>query len=233
MKSRLLFLFVLGFALCGIASASIILDFTGILPKTGDVTFLGGLGTPLTGSEIAITHVTGILTPQHEGESLLITGAVADAVCGADGCGSLDFETGGFIGMSGGVYQFGPGGWITITGGIAELGIPDGTSLMSGQFLGAELDPIEQHLSFFIGLGGDEKDPTLVEYFAPGTPATGWRFGPAFMDVNGGNDQGSAFGPVPAWSVDVSNSIPEPGTMVLLGTALLLLGGVARRRWTA
>jgi hypothetical protein len=193
-------------------------------PQAGDgrITFAGG-STPLTGTSLGVSNVTGLGTPTHGGGALSLD------------TGQLTFNTGNFTGASlgGKEWDFASGGNLLVTGGIASLGIAPGSALLTGTFSNGtavrSLDPTDlkvQGSAFFSVV-----NPTLAAYF--GLPTGG-------SILNGGlSTMFAAAGTAPAGfsssgfssGTVTTEPVPEPGMLVVFG--VLAAGGVAitqRRR---
>jgi len=214
------------------AQAVPVLDFV-MNPPTNGLIKYATLGGPLTGAGIEVDFVFGGLgTP--ETATPLNNGVAATCVS----C-TLSFTTGNLVSAAGNQWIFDDGGNITLMGGIdfpdGTPDVPAGTTLFTGSWssnvsvtdlglLNAKLqggvftDIQNAALSAFYGLQGgpgfDWDGAFNLSFFALGTPPDTF-----FSTVLG--------------SGDITNSpqlVPEPGTLILLGTALLGLGAWGRRR---
>lgn len=217
------------------AKAAATLDFDqSAIPVNGTIIFDGGgvgAGT-VTGSGIRFNLLTGFDTPFND---------TAPLPC--DGC-LLSFTTGTLTSVAGGTYSFGPGGTVLMIGTIAPAaGVPPhggtfGPIVTSGSFSFATLS-ITGTTFTFSGQGTDAKDTETVEYyFGPGSnvPPLDFTYSTTELGGTGVFGAGGSFtcaDPVGTPSgcltlADFSNTIPEPGTMLLM---LLGLGGLAIRRF--
>jgi PEP-CTERM motif len=192
------------------AIPSIVFDQT--LPLiAGSVSWAGG-AAPLVGTDIVFKTVTGVETPANAGSTL---SCVGDCF--------LNFVTGSYAG--GGVWN--PGGSFILTGDLG--GIADSGILLTGTWTSPVIRSGGMSLSIFNGEGSDTKDPALLAYFGY----------PADFPFNFANTEIAAIGPVTGpFSVVVSNAdisniaspIPEPGTLLLLGSGISALALRRRRK---
>ncbi|HVX68030.1 MAG TPA: hypothetical protein VHA11_15565 [Bryobacteraceae bacterium] len=189
-----------------------------------------GLGSSVIGSGVLITSLDGIGVPQNAGNHT-VTGT------SPTGSGVLNFETGTITSVtynaSQYVYTFNGGGAFSITGNVPDAGINGNQTLLSGTFYDGTFTLTQfgsGYLAMFQGSGADTKNPDLLAYF--GLPDTPFRFagysiaGSVFGDVG----QNGAFYAT-AMSTDIVNTAaPEPSAILLLGSCLLLIGGLLRRK---
>jgi hypothetical protein len=162
--------------------------------------------------------------------------------------GTLDFTTGPCIatcgestigGVESSVPQFGQGGGLTLYGGIPSLGIPDGTALIDGVFV-----PFRGQTAVGMSLSSNPNvqsgmtamievlsiNPALLAYF---------NFNPSFSGGKG------TFSDLllelafisPSWNGQIKSSdllvdpaLPEPPSLILLGSAMLFMAYLFRRR---
>jgi len=178
-----------------------------------------------------------------------ITGPCGEAPTATFGC--LNLSTGNFVGpitsTTANDYAYMGGGSITVTGGIAGLSLPNSTVLFSGSF-----DP---NTNVILQFDDDcvstpaQCTGSLTGTLAPGSlnPVLAAALGVSPNSI-GGNDQslfvsfagismpatglsptGSGEGNVNQLQAVTPAAVPEPGSMFLLGSGLLVLARFVRR----
>lgn len=190
-------------------------------PGLGRIAFDGG-ASPLVGNGLGVLAFQGVATTRNGDELTLIED------------GSLSFTTGAFQGNArdGREWDFAAGGAITITGGISRLGIPTGSTLMTGSFN-------DQVLVNGVGDGGlmvqagaffNAVNPVLAAHLGLPTDGTPYHGGIATLFAADGLSPG-AFSSEGYTSGQVTTApVPEPGaTLVFLVAFVGGLGWMRRR----
>lgn len=176
-------------------------------------------------SNIDYTNSGGMLMGSKSG--LSVTGSTLIAVDGPNGLitgtnlGSVSFSTGALISGSlkkGG--EFAGGGSFTITGNGTN-GVPDGT-LFSGTFSG----PVIWKM---VTLANGTHNYTLLGTLT-GTTGSGYSTVATTVQLTINTGKGFFNGCVKIASGDTNVVVPEPGTLGLLGTGLIGLAGILRRK---
>jgi hypothetical protein len=179
-------------------------------------------------SSVDFTNSGGTLTGSTAGMSL--AGSELIAINGLDGgglitggLGGVSFSTGTLI--AGGSLQMGGsfngGGSFIITGNGSQPGVPNGT-IFNGSFTG----PVTWTL---ITLANGTHNYTLTGSLT-GTWYTGAIVEGATVQLTINTGKGYFNGSTNISSGDTNIVVPEPGTLGLLGTGLIGLAGVLRRK---
>jgi len=201
---RIILMALLALALPLSAFAGSSVDFT----NSGGTLSGSSAGLSLTGSELVV--VSGL------GGGGLITG----------GLGSVSFSTGtlasGSLQMGG---TFNGGGSFDITGN-GSLGVPSGT-IFSGSFSG----PVTWTL---VTLANGTHNYTITGSIT-GTWYSGGTVDGATVQltINTGKGFFNGSTSISSGDTNISTTVPEPGTLGLLGTGLVGLAGVLRRKLKA
>jgi hypothetical protein len=179
------------------------------------------------GSSIDFTNGGGTLSGTNSG--LTLTGSTLIAANGLGGglitgssLGSVSFSTGV---LSGGTLQMGgtfaAGGSFSITGN-GTGGIPNGV-IFNGAFTG----PVSWTL---ITLGNGTHNYTLTGSLT-GTWYAGGTINGATVQLTINTGRGFFNGKTTVSSGDTNfTTVPEPGTLSLLGTGLIVVGGIVQRK---
>jgi hypothetical protein len=192
--------------------------------------FLLTLALPLAAfanSSVDFTNSGGTLTGTNSGFSL--SGSVLIAVNGLNGgglitgsnLGSLTFSTGaissGSLQMGG---SFAGGGTFSISGNGSN-GIPNG-AIFTGSFSG----PVSWAL---VTLPNGTHNYTLTGAVS-GTTASGFATSGVTVQLTINTGKGFFNGSTQISSGDTNIVVPEPGTLGLLGTGLVGIAGLLRRK---
>lgn len=180
----------------------------------GDST-LGGLGTG-TGLFDTSSTLTGAM------------GFEAEGMMAGGNLGSLSFTTGALMSHSGATWTYASGGTFSISG--SGGGLPSGT-LFTGTFDGpVTLTKIQLANGFFYQLSCETPAGSSNGCMITGTWANGKRASGDFILTT----MPGKTGIIQYAAVTLQTSaVPEPGALSLLGTGLLGLGIVVRRKLKA
>lgn len=199
------------------------LDFDVTPGGPGSISYAGG-ANPLVGTGIRPTTITGLGTPANNG---MVLGCVS--------C-SLSFTTGNLVSTTSTSWTFGGGGSLSLVGGTSGgLVLPAGTLLVRDDFTSATVSALGSG-TFKVAIADfkDQKNERLAAFFGlpggfgPGAPLWDGSFNISF---NAAGSPPGGFSSTSILSGDIVNSIPEPTSMLLLGSGLvgLVAAGLKKR----
>jgi hypothetical protein len=198
------------------ALPSIVLDT--VPGGAGGTLTYDGLGGPAVGTDIQFVEIVGI-------ESPLNSGVVLDCV----DC-VLNFVTGPNLLEGPPQYTWAGGGTITLTGDVPALGLDD-VLLLSGSFVATPNTPglaASGNSALFLAIGTDTKHEALAGFYGFGPD--NWNF--ASTEIALGTftlGESGAFSAIPNQADLINAAVPEPATLLLIGSGFVGLGWLRRR----
>jgi hypothetical protein len=208
------------------AQATPVLNFT--ISVGGPDSFIEDTGGSLWGHGIPVTSVVGIDTPLNSGVTANLLGNVDNPV-------TLDFITSFPINST---TWGGPGDGISLTGGVdfnndGDLNDPGdiaaGTVLFNGFFGFVTVTPLGNNQYSVYGEFTDNKNPQLTAFY--GLPSTGYNgtFSLTFT-YDGSLPSGFKARELGEGTITNSTPVPEPGSLILIGSGLIAAFGISRYR---
>jgi hypothetical protein len=182
------------------------------------------------GSNIDFTNSGGVLSGSSgvltlSGSTLIAVNGLGGGLITGNNLGSVAFQTGAETSFSAttGNYTFAAGGWFKITGNGMD-GVPNG-AIFTGTFSG----PVS------LALVSSANGTNIYDLSGAlsGTTASGFKTTGVSIQLVIDSGKGPFDGSTTVGSGDSTLVVPEPGSLGLLGTGLIGVAGVVRRKLKA
>jgi len=184
------------------------------------------------GSNIDFTNSGGVLSGSSgvltlSGSTLIAVNGLGGGLITGNNLGSVAFQTGAETSFSAttSTYTFAAGGWFTITGNGTN-GVPNG-AIFTGTFSG----PVTLALVPMLGANGTNIYD--LSGALSGTTASGFKTTGVSIQLVIDSGKGPFDGSTTVGSGDSTLVVPEPGSLGLLGTGLIGVAGLVRRKLKA
>jgi hypothetical protein len=189
-----------------------ILKFDDPTTPGGTVSWAGP-GSGIVGTNIQFQSILGIDTPLNAGAPGLTCSNCLLNFLTAQAAATIDPVSGVIVVTAqSGVTT------VTLTGGVPELGIPDGSTLLSGVFAGNPREVIgpEENFGLFVGTVPDTKHPALAAHF--GLDPQTFTFGTTSVQAITTVDEATGAFTGSVVNADLNNTAPVPGEGCLTRT---------------
>jgi PEP-CTERM motif len=182
------------------------------------------------GSNVDFTNSGGVLSGSSgvltlSGSTLIAVNGLGGGLITGNNLGSVAFQTGALTSFSAttGNYTFAAGGWFTITGNGTD-GVPNG-AIFTGTFSGP--------VSLALVSSANGTNVYDLSGALSGTTASGFKTTGVSIQLVIDSGKGPFDGSTTVGSGDSTVVVPEPGSLGLLGTGLIGVAGVVRRKLKA
>ncbi len=224
MKTRVLVLVLAGIVTLGFATPPAHADGIDFTSSSGggNISYNGTATGMAIGTKIPITDVAFTGMPLN-----VVTGFTCGSGASTFACGRLAFTTGSFISSTATSFTFAGGGSLTISGSVTGGGA---VTLVSATFVGpVTVTQVSGNIWSLVGsLSVTSIDPSLTALFpSVVAPASGALSSLVikFKMIGTG-----FIGTATSQDVFVSAAVPEPSSMLLLGSGFVAIGTFLRKR---